>query len=623
MQTSALEGESSLVSLRFAVDVRTNSIIASGSLGDLSVIEAILLRLDDAEVRHRQSEVYLLKNAPAADVAAAITEFLSTEQSVLQNTPGVLGVFEQIEREVVVVAEPVRNALLISATPRFYDEVMALVTKLDEQPPMVVIQVLLAEVQLDNFQEFGVELGLQDSILFDRSLAGVTQDANGNPIAAAGAIPGFLFNNQQLGNNTAAPSGNTGGQALSTFGVGRTNSGLGYGGLVLSASSESVSVLIRALRECRRLEVLSRPQIMTLDNQPAQIQVGQQVSRVTGTSVNSNVQNTSVEDVDVGLILGVVPRITPDGLVVMEIRATKSELGSEAEGTPISVSVTGEILRSPPINITTAETTVATPDGQTVILGGLITKTKASTRRRIPFLSDIPIVRQLFRYDSDGVDRRELLIIMTPHVVRNREDAEAIKQVEAARMHWCLGDVIELHGEIGMRGEGDLWADSETVVVYPDLDPDATALPILGEPNENPFRSEMVPMPESEPGEEELAEPPTLQPTSGARQAVPRAMPPGAQSPMRQVEQARYFGPPTWGDVETAVYEDRDPRVRQLDYRHGVSQQGATGSVVPSAYQTPVVRRLPPVVQATTGSPSQPSVRTNPVRQNIPSAPLR
>ncbi|MEE8450509.1 MAG: hypothetical protein V3R99_01305, partial [Thermoguttaceae bacterium] len=168
-------------------------------------------------------------------------------------------------------------------------------------------------------------------------------------------------------------------------------------------------------------------------------------------------------------------------------------------------------------------------------------------------------------------------------------------------------------GEIGMHGEGDLWADSETVVVYPDLDPDATAVPLkVGEPSESPFRSEMVPMPEPGLDGEELADPPTLAPTSGARHVVPRAMPPGAQLPMRQMEQARYPGPPTWGNVETAVYRDRDPRERQPD-----SQRRATGSVVPSAYQTPVIRRLPPVVSAAAVPSPQPFTRTGSVRQDV------
>src|SRR5690606_6677577 len=94
--------------------------------------------------------------------------------------------------------------------------------------------------------------------------------------------------NQPLGNSgsdlSRATSGKLAGQALSSFSVGRVNSQLGYGGLVLSASSESISILIRALQECRRLDVLARPQVMTLDNQPAFIQVGQRVQLITATT---------------------------------------------------------------------------------------------------------------------------------------------------------------------------------------------------------------------------------------------------------------------------------------------------------------------------------------------------
>ncbi|HOM16167.1 MAG TPA: secretin N-terminal domain-containing protein, partial [Thermoguttaceae bacterium] len=170
LQNVAVQGESSLTPLRFAVDVRTNSIIAVGTPGFLTVVEAILLRLDEADVRARKSLVYRLRNAPASDVANALNEFLRSERQVQQAAPGLVSAFEQIEREVVVVPEIVSNSLIVSATPRFYDEIVRLIEDLDKRPPMVLIQVLIAEVTLNNVDEFGVELGLQDSILFDRSI---------------------------------------------------------------------------------------------------------------------------------------------------------------------------------------------------------------------------------------------------------------------------------------------------------------------------------------------------------------------------------------------------------------------------------------------------------------------
>jgi general secretion pathway protein D len=160
------------VPLRFSLDGRTNSIIASGSAGDLQIVEALLLRLDEKDVKQRQNAVYRLKNSPAIAVAAAVNEFLRSERQVQLAAPQTLNLFEQIESEVVVVPEPVSNTLIISATPRFYEEILQLVEQLDAQPAQVVIQVLIGEVMLNNLNEFGVEIGLQDSVLFDRSLLG-------------------------------------------------------------------------------------------------------------------------------------------------------------------------------------------------------------------------------------------------------------------------------------------------------------------------------------------------------------------------------------------------------------------------------------------------------------------
>ena len=262
------EGETTLVPVRFSVDLRTNSIIATGSQSDLAIIEALLLRLDEDKGTLRKNAVYRLRNNRTVDVAKSINEFLRSERQVQQTAPGVVNPFQQIESEVVVVPEVVSNSLIVSATPRFFSDIMELVEKLDAEPPQVVIQVLIAQVSLSNQDEFGIELGLQDSILFDRSLLGnlVTTTTTTQTSTSSGIVtqtqqnilgasnqPGFLFNNNQLGNSGSTQAlGNpsqVGGQGLSSFGVGRTNSTLGYGGLVLSASSESVSALIRALQQ--------------------------------------------------------------------------------------------------------------------------------------------------------------------------------------------------------------------------------------------------------------------------------------------------------------------------------------------------------------------------------------
>ncbi|XZE55588.1 secretin N-terminal domain-containing protein [Planctomycetaceae bacterium SH139] len=497
-QLSSAPGESSLAPLRFTVDVRSNSIIASGSDGDLTIVDALVTRLDETDTMQRQNTVYQLKNSPAVDVALAINEFLRNTRQVENASPGTINPYDQLEKEVVVVPEPVSNKLIVSATPRYFEEISKMIEKLDAQPPQVMIQALIAEIALDNTEEFGVELGIQDSVLFDRGLLGelltVTntvqnstpggvQTATNQEIVAATNQPGFDFNNtNSLGNSGSnralAGAGTVGPQAISNFAVGRGNAELGFGGLVLSASSQNINVLLRALEETRRMEILSRPQVLTLDNQPAFIQVGQRVPRITGSSINQIGQQNTVELENVGLILGVTPRISPEGNVTMEIDAEKSSIGPEIEGIPVSVSNDGTIIRSPRVDVTSAQATVSAADGETIILGGLITKSRREVHRKVPYLGDIPVLRHLFRFDSMSVRRTELLIILTPHIVRTPADAERLKQIEMARMSWCAADVFDLHGEVYHEADTSLLFSQEdegVQVIYPHVDPRGAA----------------------------------------------------------------------------------------------------------------------------------------------------
>lgn len=547
--------EPSLAPLRFSIDARTNSIIATGSEGDLRIIEALLLRLDEKEFSQRRNMVFRLKNAPAPDVALAINNFLRSERQAQEITPGTLSPFEQIEREVVVVPEPVGNRLIVSATPRYFQEIENLIEQLDEPPPQVMIQVLIAEVSLDNIDEFGVELGVQDSILFDRSLLDdlITTTRTTNLSTPAGIVttteqviqsatnePGFNFNNQTLGNSgsqkSLVSSNRVGGQGLSNFSVGRVNNELGFGGMVLSASSESISLLVRALEECKRLEVLSRPQIRTLDNQPAFIQVGQRVPRIVGSTVNQNGQSNAITLENVGLILGVTPRISPDGAVVMEVDAERSALGPESDGIPVSIAPDGSVIRSPRIDTTTAQATVSASSGETIILGGLITKKTLTIDRRVPLLSDIPLLGNFFRYDLNQQERTELLIILTPYVIRGPEDEYRLKQAEYSRMSWCICDIEAIQGDIGSAmGQVPALVDGpQTQIVYPEGETPATELNGQPAPEEPAVND-----PDSAIETPSAAETQTPPPPKAQRQLPPPVVTPAGrdQSPLQQLNQ--------------------------------------------------------------------------------------
>src|SRR5262249_10224836 len=133
-----------LIDLRVTIDERTNSLIAAGSKSDLAIIEALIARLEDADIQFRRNEAFRLRNAQAADVAAAISDFVAKMLTVQRNG-GQLTAFQEIQRDIVVVAEPISNTLLISATPSYMDDILRLISQLDMMPPQVAVQVLIAE----------------------------------------------------------------------------------------------------------------------------------------------------------------------------------------------------------------------------------------------------------------------------------------------------------------------------------------------------------------------------------------------------------------------------------------------------------------------------------------------
>ena len=390
--------------------------------------------------------VVQLRHSLADDVADAINSFLSgnTGDQSQGAAPGRQG---QVPNR--VVAEKTTNSLLVRGSEMEISSICQIIHQLDRAPREVQVQALLVEVQLGNTHEFGVEIGLQDSVLFNRSVidniltidqttttvGGTVTNQN---IISQTAAPGFNFNNRQLGNNVAISPDVLGGQALSSFGVGRVNGDLGFGGLVLSAGSENVNVLLRALDANYNIDILSRPQIRTLENHEALIQVGQQVPVVDGVSVTAvGSANPVIRQDQAGIILMVTPRISPDGRVLLDVNAEKSAYNlTPGTGVPIFTDASnGNVIEAPIKDITTAETTVSIQSGETIVLGGMITEDTINVTRKVPWLGDIPLLGRAFRYDLVDNTRKELLVFLTPIVVENDEHSNALKHQEISRIH--------------------------------------------------------------------------------------------------------------------------------------------------------------------------------------------
>jgi len=193
-------------------------------------------------------------------------------------------------------------------------------------------------------------------------------------------------------------------------------SGLANVGGTYQILGDDFQATIRALAAAGKLEVLSRPSILARNNQQATITIGQQVPLITGVTYdNFGNQRNAIEYQDVGIILQVTPFITSDGMVEMVLAP---QISSVADST-VNVSTGTNSVAAPLINIRSADTVVVTPDRQTIIIGGLMANRKVEAVTKIPFFGDIPGLGALFRRKVTNNEKTELLIFLTPTIVRD------------------------------------------------------------------------------------------------------------------------------------------------------------------------------------------------------------
>ena len=367
--------------LTVTVDVRTNSLLIGGSQHYVALSSQIIEELDSSPAQERITKVYRLKNSQASDLAQALQAFLDQANQRVTSVLGAeaVGTAQRLlDEEVAIVAEPISNALLVSASPRYFEQVEAMITELDQPQKQVLIQVLLAEVTLDGSTEWGMEWK-SDIDLTEKGVPGNTANIN------------------------------------SRFGLDPSSA---LGGLTAVLTGDNWGFILRAMQSDGRLEILSRPQILAVDNMAAQIDVGQMVPVVTGSRVTERGDSINTfEYQNVGIQLEVTPRINPDGIVKMDVSPTISSLSSS------SVAISSG-YEAPIINNRSATTTVSVQDGQTIVIGGLISTEDNERITKIPWLGDIPYIGAAFKKTKKTRVRSELLIILTPHVINNPSEAE-------------------------------------------------------------------------------------------------------------------------------------------------------------------------------------------------------
>jgi general secretion pathway protein D len=295
--------------------------------------------------------------------------------------------------------------VMISASPQYFTELKRIIERIDAAPPQVVIQVTIAEVQLNKDLQFGVRYALSNGILksnvtkqsssdsTDTSSSGSTSRSIFNPVSGS-SLAGLM------GDATRVPAS---------------------GAYAVISDNEHFQVFINALQSRTSVKMLSAPHIIAADNREAHILVGESIPILSSTVTNTLTNNTgaavnSVQYRDTGKILTVLPQVNSLGLVNMQIRQEVSAVGAASFGN----------TNSPSFSTREAETTVVVQDGDSVLIGGIIDDQVSNSRDGVPFLMDIPVLGALFRDDHTGATRTELLVLITPYVIRNREEAREV-----------------------------------------------------------------------------------------------------------------------------------------------------------------------------------------------------
>jgi general secretion pathway protein D len=200
-----------------------------------------------------------------------------------------------------------------------------------------------------------------------------------------------------------------------------------------SIVGDDFSATLRAIEEVGKVNILSRPTILARNNQLATIQVGDEIPLITSVNFTAlGTQENGITYTTVGIILNVTPNVTADGMVEMILAPQISSVDTALAQT-ISYTSNGIPITAPAIAIESANTVVITPDGQTVVIGGLMKNIKSSTDSKIPLLGDIPGIGALFHHKIQSVTKQELIILLTPYVVRTPTDLARMSQDERGR----------------------------------------------------------------------------------------------------------------------------------------------------------------------------------------------
>lgn len=307
-----------------------------------------------------------------------------------------------------ISADPETGRIIVITDEETSVHISQVISNLSVPKPQVLIKVVFLEVTYNNGSDIGIDAGFTGQIGGDN-----------NPDRAS-VIGGNIFGASAL--NVASNLVQYNALGLPISPIGPTPPGAG----LYQVLGSDYQATLRAIATAGKTEVLSRPSILARNNQPAVITVGQSVPLITNVRYDNfgNAIN-SVSYEDVGIILRVTPFISNDGMVEMIVSPEISSLTDQTVAIANGVSV-------PVIAKRSADTVVVTPDGQPVIIGGLMQNNKTSAESKIPLLGDIPLLGHLFKRSIKNNNKTELLIFLTPHIVQAPTELLALSERERA-----------------------------------------------------------------------------------------------------------------------------------------------------------------------------------------------
>lgn len=403
---------------------RTNSLIVVAEEGDMASIKALVGMLDvETAVEAGEIHVLYLKNAVAEDISkvlGSMTQKSRTSPSAQGETAGV-----PISGNILITPDKATNSLVITASPSDFSVIRNVIDKLDIRRKQVYVEASIMEISVDKQRELGFEFrGTSD------------------PTSSSGVkvIGGTTFGGIEPA--ASNPLGLTG-QGLVVGAVDGTFTFRGTQYL-------NIGALLRAIETESGVNVLSTPHLLTTDNEEAEIIVGENVPFVTSrTQTTAGEPLITIERKDVGIKLKITPQINESNFVKLNIY---QEISSVKE---VALQEAADLITTK----RSAKTTVVVKDGQAVAIGGLIRDNEIESKNKVPCLGDIPLFGMLFRYSSIRKEKTNLLIFLSPRIIRDSAGIDAIMDERKQNMdafreeNMPSGKKIDRNGEAGESPE--------------------------------------------------------------------------------------------------------------------------------------------------------------------------